>query len=161
MLTSSLSPVDDNVQIPAPISVLARLLLSLSNVLGNVLAAVYTTNIYIYIYIIDFSWLYDTDYTRKRSQKVRRSTRGGFVKRSGGISVSLITLKSRWYKPGHIVATCMLFACVDSSPHTSSSPSTAFTIYSFPTALVQRGQTSHRKQLLLLLGVILVGARPL
>jgi hypothetical protein len=62
-------------------------------------------------------------------------------------SVSLITPKSRWYKSGNIVPTYTLFACADSSPHTSPSPrpSIAFVIYSFPTVLVQPRQTSHCK----------------
>ena len=51
MFASSLSPFNDTVQTvetPAPILIFGRLLLLLSNVLGNVLASVYTTNIYIY-----------------------------------------------------------------------------------------------------------------
>jgi len=133
MFASSLSRFDDNARTLAPILVSARLL-SLSNVLGNVLATVYTTNIYIFI---DVSGYYNTDHTRKRSRKsysCKRSTRGEMRKARLPQSsrqtvrqtlVSLITPKSRWYKPGYIVPTYTLFACVDSSPHTSSSPSTA------------------------------------
>jgi hypothetical protein len=72
MFTLSLSPFDDsNVQTPAPILVLARWLSSFSNALGNVLATVYTINIY------GVSWRYDADHTGKRSRKVLLVPVGG------------------------------------------------------------------------------------
>jgi len=146
MFASSFSPVDDNVQTPAPTLVLGRLSL-LSDVLRNVLATVYTTNRYILSMFL--GPMIQTTQKREsgRSYSCRRSTRGGSYEIRKArlpqssrqtvrqISVSLITPKSRWYKPGYIIPTYTLFVCAGSSPHTPSSPSIAFAIYSFPTAL--------------------------
>ena len=75
MFASSLPPFDDNVQIPAPILVFARLLSPLSNVLRNVLATVYTTNIYMFLGAMSPGREVGGSYS------CRRSTRGGSYER--------------------------------------------------------------------------------
>ena len=116
---------------------------SFSNVLGNVLATVYTTQ---RIYIV-ISWRYNTDHAGKRSRKVLflqqevvcmrcikhdckslpQSSRQTVRQRS----VSIITPKLRWYyRPWYIVLN-MLFACINNR----LSIHLFFAIDNFPTVL--------------------------
>lgn len=112
-----------------------------------------------------------------RSYFCRRSTRGGpyemrktrlqildrvpsKVQTIKQISVSLITLKSRWYKPGYDISS-LLIRCSHLVRMCWQ-----LTIYSFrhlqlPNRPVQLRHSSRRKQLLLLVVIPVLRARPL